>query len=161
MTSNLGGTIINKTKRSLGFVSSEDQERTYQEIKDLVLEEVKKTFRPEFLNRVDELIVFHPLTRDHIKKIIDILLRDMRKRLAEKNMQLKLTKEAKEFLVDRGFDPVYGARPLKRAIQKYVEDPLSEELLKGKFQEGDIIVCKVSKGTLKFSKRRKTVGATG
>ena len=161
MTSNLGGTIINKTKRSLGFVSGEDQERTYQEIKELVLEEVKKTFRPEFLNRVDELIVFHPLTRDHIKKIIDILLRDMRKRLAEKNMQLKLTKEAKEFLVDKGFDPVYGARPLKRAIQKYVEDPLSEELLKGKFQEGDIIVCKVSKGTLKFSKRRKPVGATG
>ncbi len=159
MTSNLGGEFINRSKRSLGFAAHEDEKAQYEEIKNLVMGEVKKTFRPEFLNRLDEIVVFHPLGRKHVLKIIDILLQDLRKRLAEKNMELKLTKEAKEFLLEHGYDPVYGARPMRRTIQRYIEDPLSEDLLKGRFKEGDIIVVRRSGDGLKFSKDRKKVGA--
>ncbi len=159
MTSNLGGEFINRSKRSLGFAAHEDEKAQYEEIKNLVMSEVKKTFRPEFLNRLDEIVVFHPLGRDHVLKIIDILLQDLRKRLAEKNMELKLTKEAKELLLEHGYDPVYGARPMRRTIQRYIEDPLSEDLLKGRFKEGDVIVVRRSGDNLKFSKDRKKVGA--
>ena len=158
MTSNLGGEFINRSKRSLGFAAHEDEKAQYEEIKNLVMGEVKKTFRPEFLNRLDEIVVFHPLGRDHVLKIIDILLQDLRKRLAEKNMELKLTKEAKEFLLENGYDPIYGARPMRRTIQRYIEDPLSEDLLKGRFKEGDVIVVRRSGNGLKFSKERKKVG---
>ena len=161
MTSNLGGQIINRTKRSLGFAAVDDEKRSYEEIKELVLSEVKKTFRPEFLNRLDEIVVFHPLTKEHVFEIIDILLRDLRKRLKEKGLELKLTKDAKEFLLEKGYDPVYGARPMKRTIQKYIEDPLSEELIKGRFKEGDTIVVRVNGDALKFTKRRKRVEAKG
>ena len=159
MTSNLGGEFINRSKRSLGFAAHEDEKAQYEEIKNLVMSEVKKTFRPEFLNRLDEIVVFHPLGRNHVLKIIDILLQDLRKRLAEKNMELKLTKEAKEFLLEHGYDPIYGARPMRRTIQRYIEDPLSEDLLKGRFKEGDVIVVRRSGDNLKFSKDRKKVGA--
>jgi ATP-dependent Clp protease ATP-binding subunit ClpC len=153
MTSNIGSSYINKSKRTLGFVGDNNEEKEFEKIKDLVLEEVKRTFRPEFLNRIDETIIFHPLNKEHIEQIIDILLRDLRKRLSEKNMKLILTKSAKEFLVEKGFDPVYGARPLKRAIQRYVEDPLSEEILRGKFNEGDTIVCRARKDALRFTRK--------
>ncbi len=159
MTSNLGGEFINRSKRSLGFAAHEDEKAQYEEIKNLVMSEVKKTFRPEFLNRLDEIVVFHPLGKNHVLKIIDILLQDLRKRLAEKNMELKLTKEAKEFLLEHGYDPIYGARPMRRTIQRYIEDPLSEDLLKGRFKEGDVIVVRRSGDNLKFSKDRKKVGA--
>ncbi|OAA29750.1 Clp protease ClpX [Kosmotoga arenicorallina S304] len=142
MTSNLGGEFINKTKASIGFVDSSGvEEKEYESMKSSVLEEVKRTFRPEFLNRLDEMVVFHQLTRKEIKEIIDILMRDMRRRLSEKGMQLTISEAAQDFLVTKGFDPVYGARPLKRAIQRYIEDPLSEELLKGRFKEGDNITA--------------------
>jgi len=154
MTSNLGSSYINKAKKAIGFVTDENDEKDFEQIKSLVLDEVKRTFRPEFLNRIDEIIVFHPLKREHIEQIIEILLKDIRKRLQEKNMKLVLTKGAKDFLVEKGFDPVYGARPLKRAIQRYVEDPLAEEILRGKFQEGDTIVCKATKDGLKFVKQK-------
>ena len=117
------------------------------------MSEVKRLFRPEFLNRLDEIIVFHPLNRAHMEKIIEIQLKDMRKRLEGRGIKLKLTKRAKEFLMEKGFDPVYGARPLKRAIQKYLEDPLSEELLKGKFDEGDTVVVSVKNDKMSFSRR--------
>ncbi len=159
MTSNIGGTLINKAKRTLGFVSEENIQQEYNEIKQLVLEEVKKTFRPEFLNRIDEIIVFHPLTREHIEKIVDILLSDLRERLKSKNLTLVLTSEAKDLLIQKGYDPVFGARPLKRAIQQLLEDPLAEEILRGKFNPGDTIVCKASGETMKFTKRRQRAGA--
>ncbi|AEH50716.1 ATP-dependent Clp protease ATP-binding subunit [Pseudothermotoga thermarum] len=159
MTSNIGGTLINKSKRTLGFVSEDNFQQEYEEIKQLVLEEVKKTFRPEFLNRIDEIIVFHPLTREHIEKIVDILVSDLRERLKEKNLSLVLTKEAKDLLIEKGFDPVYGARPLKRAIQQLLEDPLAEEILRGKFNPGDTIVCKASAGRIIFTKRKQRAGA--
>ncbi|MGC9322857.1 MAG: ATP-dependent Clp protease ATP-binding subunit ClpC, partial [Kosmotogaceae bacterium] len=152
--SNLGGEFINKTKSSIGFVESTQSEKEYEAMKTSVLEEVKRTFRPEFLNRLDEIVVFHQLTKDQIKVIIDILMRDMRKRLKEKNLELSLSDKAQDFLVEEGFNPVYGARPLKRALQKYVEDPLSEELLRGRFREGDVINVEVKNRTLVFARER-------
>ena len=154
MTSNLGGEFINKTKSSIGFVESTQSEKEYEAMKTSVLEEVKRTFRPEFLNRLDEIVVFHQLTKDQIKVIIDILMRDMRKRLKEKNLELSLSDKAQDFLVEEGFNPVYGARPLKRALQKYVEDPLSEELLRGRFRDGDVINVEVKNKTLVFARER-------
>ncbi|HOJ87662.1 MAG TPA: ATP-dependent Clp protease ATP-binding subunit [Pseudothermotoga sp.] len=158
MTSNIGGNLINKSKKTMGFVSSEDAQKDYQEMKNLVLEEVKKTFRPEFLNRIDEVIVFHSLTREHIEKIIDILVSDVQERLEGKGITLKLTKEAKEFLIQKGYDPIFGARPLKRAIQQYLEDPLAEEILKGKFGSADTVICKAGENGLKFLKRKHRTG---
>ena len=154
MTSNLGGEFINKTKTSIGFVESTRQDREYEAMKTSVLEEVKKTFRPEFLNRLDEIVVFHQLTKEQIKVIIDILMRDMRKRLKDKHLELVLTDKAQDFLVEEGFNPVYGARPLKRAIQKYVEDPLSEELLRGRFHEGDMITIELKNKLLVFTRKK-------
>ncbi|WP_448523201.1 ATP-dependent Clp protease ATP-binding subunit [Pseudothermotoga sp.] len=156
MTSNIGGTLINKSKRTLGFVSQEDAQRDYEEMKTLVLDEVKKTFRPEFLNRIDEIVVFHPLSKEDVSKIIDILVSDLRERLKGKGLDVVLAKSAREFLIEKGFDPVYGARPLKRAIQQYLEDPLAEEILRGKFSSGDVIVCSRGRDGLKFTKKRTT-----
>ncbi|EKF48882.1 ClpC ATPase [Thermosipho africanus H17ap60334] len=155
MTSNIGGTQIVSGKRSLGFVDSKDNNVEFKEMKEKVIEEVKKTFRPEFLNRIDEVVVFHKLTENHIREIIEILLKDIRKRLSEKGILLELSKSAKDFLVQEGYDPAYGARPLKRAIQRYIEDPLSEELLKGKFKENDTIVCSYENGKIVFKKKRQ------
>jgi ATP-dependent Clp protease ATP-binding subunit ClpC len=104
-----------------------------------VKEELKITFNPEFLNRLDDVIVFHPLNREHISQIVSILLKDVRKRLAEDELTIKLTPAATELLVKNGYDEAYGARPLKRSIQKYIEDPLSEKILLGEFSRGDEI----------------------
>jgi ATP-dependent Clp protease ATP-binding subunit ClpC len=102
-----------------------------------IMDELKKLFNPELLNRIDETVIFHALDRGHIMQIIDILSVDIAKRLAEKGISFKLTDEAKDFLVDKGFEPAYGARPLKRALQKYLEDPLAEEILRGQYA-GDL-----------------------
>jgi len=155
MTSNLGGEIINKTKRAMGFVEETNEQTSYKSMKSIVMNEVKRTFRPEFLNRLDEIIVFHSLTREHIEKIIDILLSDLRKRLAERNIKLKIGKKAKEVIISKGFDPIYGARPLKREIQKDIEDPLSEKLLSKKFENGDTIIATVNKGKIFFKKEKR------
>ncbi len=154
MTSNLGGEVINKTKHALGFVEENNEEASYQSMKKIVMEEVKKTFRPEFLNRLDDVIVFHPLKKTDIEKIIDILMRDVKSRLEERGMKLVLNKRAKEYIILKGFDPIYGARPLKREIQRSIEDPLSEELLTNKFIAGDTIVVSVNRGKIVFRKRK-------
>jgi len=104
-----------------------------------VLSELKKTFNPEFLNRIDEVVVFNSLDKESILKIIDILIDDVRKRLSEKGLDLRITKRAKEFIAKEGYNPMYGARPLKRAIQKHIENPLSEELIHGRFVEDNVI----------------------
>src|SRR2546430_13019940 len=109
-----------------------------------VKEEINKTFNPEFLNRLDDVIVFHPATREHITLIVAILLREVQKRLGEEELTLRLTPAGTDFLVDRGYDEHFGARPLKRAIQKYVEDPLSEKILVGEFARGDEIEVDVA-----------------
>jgi ATP-dependent Clp protease ATP-binding subunit ClpC len=102
-------------------------------------------FNPEFLNRIDDTIIFHALEKEHIVQIVDIQLRDLMKRIAQMSISVELTKQAKEFLADRGWDPAFGARPLRRAVQKFLEDPIAEELLKGKYPEGTAIKVRVNK----------------
>jgi ATP-dependent Clp protease ATP-binding subunit ClpC len=137
MTSNVGARDLSKTK-ALGFTSG-DEVANWERRADKVRDELKNVFNPEFLNRLDDTIVFHPLTREHITRIVSVLLKDVRKRLAEEELTLKLTDPGTDFLVKHGFDEQYGARPLKRAIQKYIEDPLSEKILMGDFTRGDEI----------------------
>jgi len=137
MTSNLGARDISKGG-GLGF-HSQDAKSSYEVIRDKVKEEVERAFNPEFLNRVDDIIVFHPLSREEIGQIVHILLGDVRVRLAGERLTFRLSDAAVEFLVDRGFDKRFGARPLRRAIQKYLEDPLSEKILLAEFAAGDEI----------------------
>ncbi len=137
MTSNVGARDITKGS-SLGF-SKRDDAALYVNIEQKVKEAVDKTFRPEFLNRIDEVIVFHPLVEEHISMIVDILIRDLKDRLKEREISIALTDGARKFLVAKGYDKKFGARPLKRAIQRYLEDPLSEEILKDYFNDGDNI----------------------
>jgi ATP-dependent Clp protease ATP-binding subunit ClpC len=142
MTSNVGARDLMKTK-SLGFTSS-DEKQNWERRAEKVRDELKNVFNPEFLNRLDDVIVFHPLNREHIAQIVSVLLKDVRKRLAEEELQLKLTDAATDFLVKNGYDEQYGARPLKRAIQKFIEDPLSEKILMGDFAKGDEIEVDVA-----------------
>jgi ATP-dependent Clp protease ATP-binding subunit ClpC len=120
----------------MGFIS-EGSDAGYQHMKSRVLDELKKVFNPEFLNRLDEIIVFHQLERTDLIKIIEILLKDLYKRLGAQNIEFEITDEAREFILEKGYNPEHGARPLKRAIQKYVEDPLSEKLLNGEIARND------------------------
>ena len=138
MTSNLGTQEISK-RVGLGFQSSKE-ERDYDSMKDVVLNELKKQFRPEFLNRVDEIVVFHALTRKDVVDIAEIMLGRLQSRLLTKGYRMSATQAAKECLSREGFDPTLGARPLRRAIQRLVEDPLSEQILKGRFMVGDEII---------------------
>jgi len=112
----------------------------HDEIKTSVLSEMKRVFNPEFINRVDEVVVFHSLNKDHLRLVFDNLISEVEQRLAEKHMTITVRKKAKEHLIDRGFDEKYGARPLRRIIQKEIEDPLSLEILKGRFADGSSIV---------------------
>jgi ATP-dependent Clp protease ATP-binding subunit ClpC len=137
MTSNIGAEMLKK-QGSIGFKPQQD-EMNYVSMKERLLDEVKRTFKPEFLNRVDDIIVFRPLTKDDLYKIIDIEIASVEKRLHEQDISLDLTKEAKEFLIERGFDQVFGARPLKRTIQRFLEDPLAEEIISGKFKKGGFV----------------------
>ncbi|HMA41094.1 MAG TPA: ATP-dependent Clp protease ATP-binding subunit, partial [Gemmatimonadales bacterium] len=142
MTSNVGARDMLKG-RTLGFAQG-DTKGDFERMAEKVKEEIGKVFNPEFLNRLDDVIVFHPLTRDHIAQIVTIILRDVQKRLGEEELTLRLTPAANDFLVDHGYDEHYGARPLKRAVQKYVEDPLSEKILVGEFARGDEIEVDVA-----------------
>lgn len=128
MTSNVGARLISKGK-SLGFLVQEDIQQEYSTIKETVTEEVKKAFNPEFLNRIDEIIVFHPLGRNEMKKILDLMLERGKDKIAAQGFDLELSDDAKEFLLEKGFDPHYGARPLQRTIQRYLDDALAEEIL--------------------------------
>ncbi len=157
MTSNIGGAEIVTSRKNLGFVDIETHEREFNEMKNKVIEEVKRVFKPEFINRIDELIVFHKLTREHIEQIIEILLKDIRARLAERRITLTLSQEAKDFLVSMGYDSVYGARPLKRTIQKYIEDPLSEELLRGEINDDSEVYIVPEDNKLIFIKQKNEV----
>ena len=145
MTSNIGSQVIEKGGKSLGFqVPSEStDERSYQRIRSLVLEELRNYFRPEFLNRLDEIIVFRQLTKTEVKEIADIMLRDVFKRTEEKEIHLDVTERFKDRLVDEGFNPAYGARPLRRAIMRLLEDALAEKMLGGDIKAGDSIIMDV------------------
>ncbi len=129
MTSNVGASEIAKNT-GIGFTIGDDTGITYDDMKNRIMGELKKLFRPEFLNRIDEVIVFHKLTKDEIKEIVELLLRRIRESMAERELSLNLSDDAKDLLVEKGWDPAMGARPLRRAIQRYIEDPLADEVLK-------------------------------
>jgi ATP-dependent Clp protease ATP-binding subunit ClpC len=139
MTSNVGARDIMSGK-SLGFHGG-DAKNSFEKMQERIKDEMQKVFNPEFLNRLDDVIVFHPLSREHIAQIVTILLREVQRRLGD---EVRLTQAAIDFLVQKGYDENYGARPLKRAIQKFVEDPLSEKILMGEFGRGDEIEVDVA-----------------
>ncbi|MFA5168328.1 MAG: ATP-dependent Clp protease ATP-binding subunit [Candidatus Omnitrophota bacterium] len=150
MTSNVGADLIRK-QGDLGFAPKKD-EMNYEGLKQKLLDETKKVFRPEFLNRVDDTIVFHPLTRQDLEQIIHIELKEVHERLRDKKMELILSDEVLKFLIDQGYDPVFGARPLKRTIQRFIENVLAEEILGGKFEAGDKIVAEIRGERISFEK---------
>ncbi len=149
MTSNLGTRDIQKGA-GIGFAAKANEEVTYEKMRDKVMEELKRSFRPEFLNRIDEVIVFHSLTREDVKSIVDLLLRRVREQLKAKDVEIELTDEAKNVLADKGYDPSLGARPLRRTIQRMVEDPLSEKLLWKEFKAGTTIIVDARDGEIVF-----------
>jgi ATP-dependent Clp protease ATP-binding subunit ClpC len=140
MTSNIGASEIARNT-PLGFAVSDDETGiTYDDMKNRIMGELKKVFRPEFLNRIDDVIVFHKLQKDEIKQIVDLLLRRIRESMAERGLQLELTDEAKDLLVEKGWDPAMGARPLRRAIQRYIEDPLADFVLRAELTPGATVM---------------------
>jgi len=159
MTSNAGVELIRR-ESGLGFAPSKKDARTekqrYEAMKEKVMAEVKKTFRPEFLNRLDEIIVFHELAEEQLRSIVDLMVRDLQKRLAERKLDIELTGKAKSWLVKEGYDPVFGARPLRRVIERYVENPLSTRLLKGEYKEGDKVKVDLGDEGLTFAARATT-----
>ncbi len=148
MTSNVGANHIKK-QGTVGF-KPVDEKNSYELMKEQIMGDLKNTFKPEFLNRIDEVIVFHALNKEHLKEIVDLMLQELVDRLKDYEIKLEVTGEAKEFLAKEGYDPVYGARPLRRAIQKHVEDNMSEEMLKGTFSQGHTVVCEAKEGGLTF-----------
>jgi ATP-dependent Clp protease ATP-binding subunit ClpC len=150
MTSNVGADLVRK-QGEMGFAPKKD-DMNYDNLKQKLLDETKKVFRPEFLNRVDDTIVFHPLTRQDLEQIIHIELKEVHDRLKDKKIELVLSPEVLKFLIDQGYDPVFGARPLKRTIQRFIENVLAEEILGGKFEEGDKIVAEIRGERISFEK---------
>ena len=149
MTSNAGAQAIQNAKR-LGFGVS-DAKADYESMKGSVMEEVKRIFRPEFLNRIDETIVFHPLTMEEIRKIVTLLLKDLKKRALEQmGITLKVSGTVRDYIAQTGFDEKYGARPLKRTIQNLLEDKLAENLLFGNIKAGQTAVCTMKAGKIAF-----------
>lgn len=149
MTSNVGAQTIKKQKR-LGFagVSEDTSKDEYQKMKDKIMDELRRTFRPEFLNRIDEIIVFHQLEEEHITKIVDLMLKNLSDRLSGMDVEIEVSEEVKKLIAKEGFDQTYGARPLRRAIQNIIEDNLSEEMLSGKIKEGDKVFVDVKDGKI-------------
>jgi ATP-dependent Clp protease ATP-binding subunit ClpC len=138
MTSNLGTEYVSRSG-SLGFLSGEAGENGREKIEQAL----KDAFRPEFLNRIDEIITFSPLTLEEMVKIVDLQLEDVETRLAENGLEVTLTEEARQWLAEKGYNPDFGARPLARALQKFIESPLSKKLLQGEYQQGDVVMVDV------------------
>jgi ATP-dependent Clp protease ATP-binding subunit ClpC len=143
MTTNLGAEMLQR--ESLGFASkNKNADQNYEKMKELVMQSIEKSFRPEFLGRVSDVVVFHGLTRRDLEGIVDLELAKVRQRLEERNLRLVLNEKARDFVMKKGYNPDSGARPLRRAIENFLEEPLSEELLKGTFKEGAIISVDLS-----------------
>ncbi len=151
MTSNAGAQAIIEPKK-LGFLSNNDEKQDYERMKSGVMEEVRRLFKPEFLNRIDEIMVFHPLNKTHIKKIVNIMLKTLEKRCKEQlDIQLKITETVRDFLAEAGFDSKYGARPLRRAIQTKLEDPMANALLEGTIKRGDTVRIQLHQKEIRFT----------
>jgi ATP-dependent Clp protease ATP-binding subunit ClpC len=151
MTSNVGSDTIKK-QSTMGFSPITD-EGSYEKMREKILEEAKKTFRPEFLNRLDDLIVFRSFTKPDLIQILSLEVEKVLERLRHKNLQISLDEKAKDFLVEKGYDPQYGARPMRRAVERFLEDPLAEEILKGNLHEGEPILVTVEKDKLVFNQK--------
>ena len=156
MTSNLGTQEFQR--QAIGFAQQEKGEQ--QRLKGVIESALKQTFRPEFLNRIDDIIIFKPLAEEQLKKIVDLLIREVERRLADRNVELELKDEAKAWLLKEGYEPAYGARPLRRAIQRYVENSLSSRILSGEVKDGDCVVVGVGGDGLIFSTKKKAKVAT-
>jgi ATP-dependent Clp protease ATP-binding subunit ClpC len=158
MTSNVGAQLLNK-EASIGFRQSKDKSKAnqaeYEAMKDKVLGELKNTFKPEFLNRIDEVIVFHSLRIEEMYSIVELLLKRVRTQLTEQQLELVVPQYAKDYLIEKGFDAQYGARPLRRTIQRMVEDPLAEGLLNGTFHPGDLVEASVVDDELHLQVRNR------
>jgi ATP-dependent Clp protease ATP-binding subunit ClpC len=156
LTSNVGADSI-KRQSSLGFNAMADSEGDFEGMKAKIEEVAKKHFRPEFLNRLDEMVVFHMLEKIHLNKIVDLEVKKLVERLAEKEIELILDKSAREFIVTKGYDPEYGARPMRRAVERFLEDPLAEALLASEVKEGDVVTAAVKKkdGKVFFKSKKK------
>jgi len=159
LTSNIGAREIRKGS-GIGF-SSDADEIDYDVMRGKIMDEVKRLFNPEFINRVDEIAVFHSLDKKHMVQIVDIVMDEMLDKVQDREIEIELTKGAKEFVAEHGFDPMYGARPLRRTIQKFIEDPIAEEILKGKFRDGSQILVKKKGDELDFTEvSRKRIKAS-
>jgi ATP-dependent Clp protease ATP-binding subunit ClpB len=162
MTSNVGADMIMR-QGSLGFqlkVEEEVEEKlAYRDMRKKLTESLKRVFRPEFINRIDEVVVFHPLAKEQIRSIANIQIDYLRKRLKDRDMGLEVSETALDKLGEAGFDPVYGARPLKRAIQQQLENPLAQDILAGKFLPGDVIDVDLDDDKLTFRKSSKKAAA--
>jgi ATP-dependent Clp protease ATP-binding subunit ClpC len=157
LTSNVGAETLRKGT-TMGFGAASD-EGNYEKMREKILDEAKRTFRPEFLNRLDDVIVFRPLSKPDLIEILDLEIQKVMTRLKSKNLQLTLDEKAKDFLVEKGFDPQYGARPMRRAVERHLEDPLAEEILKGSLHEGEMVQVTVENDKLVFRQSKSTEGA--
>ena len=156
MTSNIGADML-KRSGSIGFKSHEKEEESYRSMKERLLEEVKKVFKPEFLNRVDDIIVFRSLTKEDLYRIIELEISEVKARLKEQNVNIELAQSAKDFLIEKGFDKTFGARPLKRTIQRFLEDPLAQEIIAGEIKSGSIVKIEAKVDHLEFKKSAEKV----
>ncbi|HET7626354.1 MAG TPA: AAA family ATPase, partial [Verrucomicrobiae bacterium] len=157
MTSNVGSDTI-KRQSTMGFSPITD-ESSYEKMREKILEESKKTFRPEFLNRLDDIIVFRSLTKPDLIQILELESSKVIERLKNRNIILNLDEKAKEFLVEKGYDPQYGARPMRRAVERFLEDPLAEEILRGNLHEGEPVQVSADKDRLTFAQNKPAEGA--
>ncbi len=164
-TSNVGSETIEKSRFGFGDMSEDEEkermhntvsdEKAYKDLKDRLMGELKRTFKPEFLNRIDEIIVFHALTKPEIRQIVEIMLGEVRHLLHAQNIQIEVSDRVKDKLIEDGFDPAFGARPLRREVQRQIENPLSMALLEGTFKSGDLLKADLAKdGTIDFKKTR-------
>jgi ATP-dependent Clp protease ATP-binding subunit ClpC len=150
MTSNIGQKEIVQ-QGAIGFMAREDREASYDKMRDTVMSDMKKEFRPEFLNRIDEIIVFHPLTEEELKQIAGLIVSDLQKQVTNRGFKLEVTDEVKARVIKEGYEPKYGARPLRRAVQHLLENPLSNEIIAGKFKDGDTVIAAVVDGKITFT----------
>ena len=157
MTSNVGSETIKKNS-TIGFTPITD-ENSYEKMREKIMEEAKKAFRPEFLNRLDDIIVFRSLTKPDLIQILDLEIEKVLYRLKAKNIQMHLDEKAKDFLVEKGYDPTYGARPMRRAVERFLEDPLAEEILRGHLHDSEPVAVTVADGKLTFTQKAAAEGA--
>ncbi|MBI4201989.1 MAG: AAA family ATPase, partial [Chloroflexi bacterium] len=156
MTSNLGTADLNR--QAVGFLSGRDSRTERERLRGSVEDALKKAFRPEFLNRIDEIVVFDPLTQEQIECIVDLMMGDVQKRLAERGVTAELAPAARAWLAKEGFDPAFGARPLRRAIQRHVENPLSKAILAGQYPAGSRVVVDAGDTGIAIRKAEEAVG---